>query len=68
MKKQEVEKSAALKRAYNAAASVVGEFNPFGMTEREMLVKALNHQGVETDRETEYPLGRGGADHRPERL
>lgn len=52
LKKQEVEKSAALKRAYNAAASVVGEFNPFGMTEREMLVKALNHQGVETDRET----------------
>lgn len=52
LKKQEAEKSTALKRAYNAAASVVGEFNPFGMTEREMLVKALNHQGVETDRES----------------
>lgn len=52
LKKQEAEKTASLKRAYNAASTVIGEFNPFGMTEREMLVKALNHQGVETDKES----------------
>lgn len=34
------------RRAYNMAAEAMGEFNPFGMTEREMLVKALNHKGV----------------------
>lgn len=34
------------RRAYNMAAEAIGEFNPFGMTEREMLVKALNHKGV----------------------
>ena len=28
------------------AAEAMGEFNPFGMTEREMMVKALNHKGV----------------------
>lgn len=52
LKKQEAEKTAALKRAYNSASAVIGEFNPFGLSEREMLVKALNHQGVETDKET----------------
>lgn len=31
---------------------IIGEFNPFGLTEREMLVKALNHQGIETDKES----------------
>lgn len=41
-----------LKRAYNAASAVIGEFNPFGMSEREMLVKALNHKGIETDKES----------------
>lgn len=35
-----------LRRAYNAAAEALGEFNPFGMTERDMLVRALNHLGV----------------------
>lgn len=35
-----------MRRAYNAAAEVLGEFNPFGMTERDMLVRALNHAGV----------------------
>ena len=34
------------RRAYNMAAEAIGEFNPFGMTAREMLVKALNHKGV----------------------
>lgn len=35
-----------MRRAYNMAAEVLGEFNPFGMTERDMLVRALNHAGV----------------------
>lgn len=50
--KREREKAAGLKRAYNAASQVMGEFNPFGLNEREMLIKALNHQGIETDRES----------------
>lgn len=49
--KKRAEETAGLKRAYNAASSVIGEFNPFGMSEREMLVKALNHQGIATDKE-----------------
>lgn len=56
LKKQEADKAAGLKRAYNAAASVMGEFNPFGLSEREMLVKALNHQGVDTDKESTAEL------------
>lgn len=52
LRKQEADKNAALKRAYNSASAVIGEFNPFGLSEREMLVKALNHQGVDTDRES----------------
>ena len=50
--KKEKDRNAGLKRAYNAASAVIGEFNPFGLTEREMLVKALNHQGIETDKES----------------
>lgn len=46
--KQESDK----KRAYNAAAKIIGEFNPFGMTEKEILVKALNHMGIATDKES----------------
>lgn len=38
-----------LRRAYNAAAEIMGEFNPFGLSERQMLVRALNHAGVRTD-------------------
>lgn len=49
--KKRAEETAGLKRAYNAASSVIGEFNPFGMSEREMLVKALNHQGIATGKE-----------------
>ena len=50
--KKEKDRNAGLKRAYIAASAVIGEFNPFGLTEREMLVKALNHQGIDTDKES----------------
>lgn len=49
---QEKAKNDGLKRAYNAASAVIGEFNPFGLSEKEMLVKALNHQGISTDKES----------------
>lgn len=49
-------REAGLKRAYNAASEVLGEFNPFGMSEREMLVRALNHAGVDVDKETTSEL------------
>ena len=42
-------RDAGLRRAYNAAAEIMGEFNPFGLSERQMLVRALNHAGVRTD-------------------
>lgn len=45
-------RDAGLKRAYNAASEVMGEFNPFGMSERDMLVRALNHAGISVDKET----------------
>lgn len=38
-----------LRRAYNEAAETIGDFNAFGMSAREMYVKALNHAGVNTD-------------------
>lgn len=50
--KRESARNAGLKKAYNAASAVMGEFNPFGMSEKEMLVKALNHQGIATDKES----------------
>ena len=34
-------------KAYNAACGVIGDFNPFGMSAKDMYVKALNHLGVE---------------------
>jgi len=40
-----------LKKAYNAASSVIGEFNPFGMTPSEIYTKALNHKGIDVDKE-----------------
>lgn len=49
-------REAGLKRAYNAASEIMGEFNPFGMTAREMLVRALNHAGVEVDKESDAEL------------
>ena len=36
----------AKKKAYNSASQVLGDFNAYGMTARDMLVKALNHAGV----------------------
>lgn len=54
--RQTAKKDAGLKRAYNAASEVLGEFNPFGMTEREMLVRALNRAGVDVDKETDAEL------------
>lgn len=50
--KRESAKNAGLRKAYNVASAVMGEFNPFGMSEKEMLVKALNHQGIATDKES----------------
>ncbi len=54
--RQSAKKDAGLKRAYNAASEIMGEFNPFGMTEREMLVRALNHAGVDVDKESNAEL------------
>ena len=42
-------RDAGLRRAYNEAVEIMGEFNPFGLSERQMLVRALNHAGVRTD-------------------
>lgn len=39
----------ALVKAYNSARVVLGDFNPFGMSEKEMYTKALNHLGVSLD-------------------
>ena len=36
-------------KAYNAVCGVIGDFNPFGMSDKDMYVKALNHLGVELD-------------------
>lgn len=36
-------------KAYNAAREVLGDFNPFGMSEKEMYVKALNHLNISTE-------------------
>lgn len=43
----EAQKAEAAKvKAYNSARSVLGDFNPFGMSDKDMYVKALNHLGV----------------------
>lgn len=49
-------RDSGLKRAYNAASEIIGEFNPFGMSERDMLVRALNHAGVSVDKESTATL------------
>ena len=36
-------------KAYNSVHSVIGDFNPFGMSDKDMYVKALNHLGVELE-------------------
>lgn len=43
-------REAGLKRAYNQASELLGaDFPAFGMNERQILVKALNHAGIQTD-------------------
>lgn len=43
----EAQKAEAAKvKAYNSARAVLGDFNAFGMSEKDMYVKALNHLGV----------------------
>ena len=49
-------RDSGLKRAYNMASEIIGEFNPFGMSERDMLVRALNHAGVSVDKESTATL------------
>lgn len=39
-------REAAKVKAYNSARIVLGDFNPFGMSDKDMYVKALNHLGV----------------------
>ena len=36
----------AKRKAYNAASSVLGDFNPFGLSVKEIYTRALNHAGV----------------------
>lgn len=49
IKKEQAKLEQQKVRAYNQARAVVGDFNPFGMTSRQMYAKALNHLGVELD-------------------
>lgn len=43
-------REAGLQRAYNQASELVGaDFPAFGMNEKQILVKALNHAGIATD-------------------
>lgn len=56
LKKQHADERAELKRAYNAASEVMGEFNPFGLTAHDMLVRALNHCGVDVEKESDAEL------------
>lgn len=51
MKAEAEKKQAALVKAYNACAKVLGDFNPFGMSDKDMYVKALNQMSVELDGE-----------------
>lgn len=57
--KAENEKNEAEKvKAYNSARGVLGDFNPFGMSCKDMYVKALNHLGVMLDgNESDSELG-----------
>ena len=36
----------AKRKAYNAASSVLGNFNPFGLSVKEIYTRALNHAGI----------------------
>lgn len=45
------------RKAYNSASQILGDFNAYGMTAKEMLVKALNHAGISVDgKETDAEL------------
>lgn len=49
IKEESAKAEKAKVKAYNAACAVVGDFNPFGMSEKDIYVKALNHLGVGLD-------------------
>lgn len=47
----------AKRKAYNSASQILGDFNAYGMTAKDMLIKALNHAGVPVDgKETDAEL------------
>ncbi len=46
IRKETAKAEAEKVKAYNTAREVIGDFNPFGMSEKDMYVKALNHFGV----------------------
>lgn len=48
-------RDAGLRRAYNAASEIMGEFNPFGLNERQILVRAANAAGVPTSGKESIP-------------
>lgn len=55
------ENNKAISRAYNSAREVMGDFNAFGLSEKDIYTKALNHLGVdlsgsETSKELEVVL------------
>ena len=56
--KADSEKREAMKlKAYNSVRGVLGDFNPFGMSCKDMYVKGLNHLGVALDgKESESEL------------
>lgn len=47
IEKQAKAEEASKVRAYNSARAVIGDFNAFGLSAKDMYVKALNHKGVE---------------------
>lgn len=49
IKAEQAKADAEKVKAYNAVHGIIGDFNPFGMSDRDMYVKALNHLGVELE-------------------
>ena len=49
LKAEQAKAEAEKVKAYNSVHSIIGDFNPFGMSDKDMYVKALNHLGVELD-------------------
>ena len=39
----------AKRQAYNTASQILGDFNAYGMSAKDMLVKALNSAGISTN-------------------